>query len=513
MPELDAVLPEAISRAGLGTAVSFDVITARLDALEDGDLNPGTIDAARRHGAVGDNQKASAAANTAAIQAAIDEAADYHQRPTTPDNKPAGVVYLPPGEYFVNGLKLKTQVTLCGAGPSTVIRLNDDLDVPIISLNSANNNHTNLRNLRLRGNKYGNGGTAAHGILYETNEEAGTVDENELYTFHGDAQHRIYNVTIDACSGDGIRLFTRECHVAHVMIGDCARNGIRVQGSDNFFGKVICNWIGIRGFWIEGGNQTLVGCKVWYIGTDATQQECDGFRIDSSRNLLVACQAQDVSRNGFWIRGGDHNIFAGCVADNIGNWFDNTGLGFDHGATPDVAAVRIERVDASNSANYNNIHFNLAQRSGSAFLRAAVLINQSCEYNTVSFAGNPSHVRAGENLTIIASTAGAHNTVYENGHRITGPAPSLANDATPSVLHLGEVILTNTGATTVTALDDGKRGQEVLVKFGSADFTVDFTGTTLKGNGGVDWTPASGDAMVCKFDGTNWFCSIIDVAA
>jgi hypothetical protein len=86
----------------------------------------------------------------------------------------------------------------------------------------------------------------------------------------------------------------------------------------------------------------------------------------------------------------------------------------------------------------------------------------------------------------------------------------VANDATPSVAAGRNFRTANASATTITALDDGVDGQEVLVKTNDASTKVDFTGTTLKGNGGVDWTPANGDFMRCVFDGTNWLCSVHD---
>ena len=43
--------------------------------------------------------------------------------------------------------------------------------------------------------------------------------------------------------------------------------------------------------------------------------------------------------------------------------------------------------------------------------------------------------------------------------------------------------------------------------------TVDFTGTTLKGNAGADWVPVAGDALVGVYNGTNWYCQIIDAMA
>lgn len=88
-----------------------------------------------------------------------------------------------------------------------------------------------------------------------------------------------------------------------------------------------------------------------------------------------------------------------------------------------------------------------------------------------------------------------------------------AQDATPSVLGIETLTTANASATTITALDDGIEGQEVLVLINDANTTVDFTGTTLKGNAGVDWTPANGDFMRCRKIGSNWYCAVTDATA
>ncbi|MCP4262918.1 MAG: right-handed parallel beta-helix repeat-containing protein [Planctomycetes bacterium] len=69
-------------------------------------------------------------------------------------------------------------------------------------------------------------------------------------------------------------------------------------------------------------------------------------------------------------------------------------------------------------------------------------------------------------------------------------------------------VTANTGATTVNNLARGKSGETRVIIFGDANTTMDFTGTTLKGNAGVDWSPAVGDSMTVTFDGTNWYCDI-----
>ena len=69
---------------------------------------------------------------------------------------------------------------------------------------------------------------------------------------------------------------------------------------------------------------------------------------------------------------------------------------------------------------------------------------------------------------------------------------------------------TNSGPTTIAGFDNARQGQHIIVMFDDGLTTVDFTGTTLRGNGGADWTPANGDMMRCVYDGTNWRCECID---
>lgn len=82
---------------------------------------------------------------------------------------------------------------------------------------------------------------------------------------------------------------------------------------------------------------------------------------------------------------------------------------------------------------------------------------------------------------------------------------------TPSVGGARKFATANTAPTTITAFLEGKPGQEIIVKIGDANTTIDFTGTTLKGNAGANWSPGSGDFMRCTFDGTNWLCQITEI--
>jgi len=84
-------------------------------------------------------------------------------------------------------------------------------------------------------------------------------------------------------------------------------------------------------------------------------------------------------------------------------------------------------------------------------------------------------------------------------------------DPSPSVNNAVMGFTNNTGATTFSGMDDGRIGQRVTVVFSDSNTTVDFTGTSLRGNAGVDWSPATGESMTCDFDGTNWTCTIREI--
>lgn len=98
---------------------------------------------------------------------------------------------------------------------------------------------------------------------------------------------------------------------------------------------------------------------------------------------------------------------------------------------------------------------------------------------------------------------------------VTGFLAFSANDATPSVKVGGTKLFqtANSNPTTITTFDDSYVGQEIVVRMNDANTTIDFTGTNLKGNAGVDWTPGNGDFMRCTYDGTNWYCTITDTTA
>lgn len=88
-----------------------------------------------------------------------------------------------------------------------------------------------------------------------------------------------------------------------------------------------------------------------------------------------------------------------------------------------------------------------------------------------------------------------------------------STDATPSVAGYNQFATLNFAATIITNFDDGVPGQKIIVVFRDNNTTIDFTGTPLLGNGGVDWIPALGDWMEAVYIGQYWYCAIHDCTA
>lgn len=155
----------------------------------------------------------------------------------------------------------------------------------------------------------------------------------------------------------------------------------------------------------------------------------------------------------------------------------------------------------------------LLLNSGAGVITTAIAVRAGTINNT-----GAGTITTAYGVYVNAVTAGGVNyAIYTNagtvrlGGAMVCPFQAFgADDATPSVAAGKNFTTANANPTTITALDGGVDGQEVLVKIADANTTVDFTGTTMKGNGGSDWTPANGDFMRCTFDGTNWLCSVHD---
>jgi hypothetical protein len=111
-------------------------------------------------------------------------------------------------------------------------------------------------------------------------------------------------------------------------------------------------------------------------------------------------------------------------------------------------------------------------------------------------------------ISPITNTVDMDGNILKDAAFTNTPVIFTDGDTTPSVAG-GTVFKTaNTTGTIISALDAGNDGQIIWVIINDTHTTVDFTGTTLIGHGGVDWTPTTGDSFQAVFVNPNWYCRI-----
>jgi hypothetical protein len=154
----------------------------------------------------------------------------------------------------------------------------------------------------------------------------------------------------------------------------------------------------------------------------------------------------------------------------------------------------------------SSIHYMSVEHSGN-HTSGALLI----DYNNNTGMFHTDVVATNSNAVYLTDIAGGKIKYVDY------PVTFTDGDPTPSVSvgnTLAKMFRTaNTNPTTITMFDDGYVGQEIHVRILDTNTTIDFSGTNLKGNGGTDWTPTTYDHMICKFDGTNWYCNVSDNTA
>lgn len=80
-------------------------------------------------------------------------------------------------------------------------------------------------------------------------------------------------------------------------------------------------------------------------------------------------------------------------------------------------------------------------------------------------------------------------------------------DTTPGVYAGNAFRTANSTPKTITSFDNGILNQRITIYIDDANTTIDMSSGNIRGNNGVNWSPALGDHMECAFDGTNWRCA------
>ena len=227
------------------------------------------------------------------------------------------VIYFPVGVYIVSGLKLKSNMTLRGAGSGgfglssfwdtrcSVLRHKAGSTLPLIG-DYATGSLTYsivIEDLQLDGNK-ANQTTGLHGVqLYDAasgQDPAWTIDRCLIRNCKGDGINQgtfrrglhVFNTHIDQCDGHGIQLNATDNAVAFCFINRCSGVGIDITKSTQHLtsNDVFGCLIGLR---TSGGvHAVMVVSCVFDLNMN------QGALLAGARTALIGCRFASNSTSG-----------------------------------------------------------------------------------------------------------------------------------------------------------------------------------------------------------------------
>ena len=415
-----------------------------------------------------------------------------------------GCLYLPAGSYIVSDvLRVPAEVSIIGDGKeaSSSIKMADgaNLDVVLAHSNWYSNNAFSQRgslwfNFSINGNRDNQASGSGHGII-----------ATPFY-------HHIADVTVTNTRGNGI------------YFPDTTRNGTTITGT-GVENKVIncrirgCDLSGIRvddnGAWTDGMilNNDISDCGVFGIGAirAAGWRICGNRTYQTSKTAIRADKASwtQISGNLIDSYGGSADVGTYCAIEL------NSYLGFS-GAQGTIISDNVIFNDTNNGSNsYDGIK--VITGTGNSNSHVSItgnIIRGNGTERAIRLQGDNSELEvivADNLIKNVGSYLSKSGDVTVYGKNTPATVTSIADgDATPSVLSTSLFSTSNTSPTTITNFNDGFIGQEITLIIGDSNTTIDFSGSNLKGNGGIDWSPSSDDFMTCTFNGTNWYCNITE---
>lgn len=288
-----------------------------------------TVDA-YAFGVRGDGVEGSAAANTTALQNAVDRCSAMG----------GGVVLLPRGITFINAtIVLKYGVWLRGAsnyGSELKLAANSNCSViknyVFSGSGPSNAQWTAVMDLRVNGNKANqNGNTDGlnpfHGIVYSTNPLTSLGSSGDAYF---DPSHIILNVWVLNTKGSGIWLEGRsDSLVTNTKVSFAKDYGIHTS-FDTHITNCTVEKSGLAGFHTYNSSVMFTSCKAYLCGQESggVPNSGHGFFVDGYgagpvEITFVSCDAQQNLANSFYLKDCRSVTLAGCVSSEAG--FGNAG--------------------------------------------------------------------------------------------------------------------------------------------------------------------------------------------
>lgn len=245
---------------------------------------------------------------------------------------------------------------------------------------------------------------------------------------------------------------------------DCCTGGFTDDAAIGFYGKIARPVA--RGCFVKGSGYNGITAHAFLSTmTDATIEDCQSW--ESAR---VGCAILGVTR--YDILGGIYHESSQSAAGTHGN-----------------IDVRTDGTTAATSGSVIGV-----RSTGSSFARSPLLVNSS--------APAPSGlILRGNRFEDGATEGAAFNAIAADTDLI---AEKVTTGATPSVAGYNNFVITQGGATNVTAFANAVEGQKITIRFGDGNSTVvDAAGVQLAG--GANFTGTADDILVLQYRSSVWY--------
>jgi parallel beta-helix repeat protein len=362
-------------------------------------------------------------------------------------------------------------------------------------------------------NNYGNG------INVEWNSVGDSEEPSIIGNYLQDANCSVNNV-------EGIRFSkVRNGTIANNILYNAGRTGILFYVGDN---GTFCD------------NNVISSNSIYMGGITSPLEGIDFGGIGSNRGTVAdGCKNNTITGNTLDMNGGGGIKFNDGNSGNtiVGNTISNVSTGIlirDQASTSGFSTDNIVTNNIIKNSTARAIDIRSARNS--IIGNKLININSGVSYDAIFIGTSASQVPDG--TVVFGNTLDRTGTeVCRHGILLEvsltsgfvdakGISPDCCSsgivsnniklftdgDSTPDVSDgVSNIYRTaNTTPTTITDFSNGYQGQVINVLIYDANTTIDFTGTPLKGNNGVDWVPSDRDWMQCTYMSGYWYCSVHD---
>jgi hypothetical protein len=321
-----------------------------------------------------------------------------------------------------------------------------------------------------------------------------------------------YGVFIDSTTTEKVNMGIERCRVAF-----CGSHGIFASRCFDMSISYSFSYANI------GDGIHMFACATERVHhNDIFNNDGHGIVMDGFDAIYGFNAVENNGKHGYYIRASGttqtdkrYRIIGGRVGSNSYD-ADNT---YDNLHIEDRAGVACTQILIDAVAFGPQAHVGTANRVRNQIHATALAAQSACTLSNCFIVAND--LKSGNN---IFNQNVWESFIFDNsfdpagqllGQELRTLTPWTGSSTSVNVLRgVNKFRTANTGGATLAGFNAGSsrlEGREVWVLIDDANTTIDFTGTTLKGNGGVDLTAPGSQGKLIHFvnvDGTNWNANI-----